>query len=396
MADRDIDVAVIGGGSAGLATALAAVKAGLSARIYERYTHARPAGTILNLWAPPMHALECMGVNMEDVGAPCRSLFCKNTGALRAEITNPDIGPGFVGLLRPDLYARMVDALPDGVIEFNRNLTSIDDKGSHVQLTFADGAVVRAGVLIGADGIDSFVRKHLWGDNPRRNHDLAIIGGYTYNIPDESKLGQCVIMHDRQVQAAYSTILSNGRIGQQWWVLESWPDAKEAPADLRAHALEKAQGFAGPFEELITSSPESNLQRWSIRDHVPLKKWARGRISLAGDAAHATSPYAGYGAGMSICDGYFIGQKLYGVDISDTKAVEAALAAYVTCQRDHTNKQVNQAYMLGKLFHYTPFPLNILRDAVLDWTPLMQWQMGEANPKEIIAQLKVMGQGITA
>ncbi|KXJ93623.1 hypothetical protein Micbo1qcDRAFT_220244 [Microdochium bolleyi] len=394
MANRDVDIAIIGGGPAGMATALAALKAGLTTRIYERYSHARPAGNILNLWPPPLHALECMGVDVKDIGAPCRTTFCSSTGSARADVKMPEDAAGFVGLLRPDLYERMLAALPGGTVEFNRNATTISDNGDHVQLAFADGSSVRAGVLIGADGIDSVVRKHLWGDHPKRSHDLAIIGGFTFEPAEGAELNECVLMHGRRVQGTYSSILSKGRKGHQWWVLEAWPDAKEAPADLHSHALQLARGFSGPLATIVEKTPEANLQRWPIRDRVPLTQWAKGRISLAGDAAHATSPYAAYGAGMSICDGYFIGQKLRGINLSDTGAVEAALAAYESCQREHTTAQVNQAYFLGRLFHHTPFPLTLVRDTVLDWTPFLQWVVGDTNPKEIMAQLDVMGPGI--
>ncbi|KAJ1336182.1 FAD-dependent urate hydroxylase [Microdochium nivale] len=394
MAERDVDIAIIGGGPAGMATALAALKAGLVTRIYERYSHARPAGNILNLWPPPLHALGYMGVDVQDIGAPCYTTFRNSSGTVRANVKMPKDAEGFVGLLRPDLYERMLAALPAGTVEFNRNVMSINDNGDHVRLVFADGSSVKAGVLIGADGIDSVVRKHLWGDRPKRNHDLAIIGGFTFEAAEGAELNECVIMHDRNVQGTYSTILSKGRKGHQWWVLEAWPDEKDAPADLQSHALDKARAFSGPLAQLIANTPAANLQRWAIRDHVPLKKWAKGRISLAGDAAHATSPYAAYGAGMSICDGYFIGQKLHGINLSDTTAVEAALAAYESCQREHTTGQVNQAYFLGRLFHHTPYPLTLLRDTVLDWTPFLQKVAGDTNPRDIMAQLDVMGKGI--
>jgi len=398
---RDIDVAVVGGGPAGMATALSFIKAGFQVKVYERYKYARPAGNILNLWPPPIHALRSMGVDVKDIGAPCHSTFRNAAGKLRADVKLPqDIidqyGGGFVGLLRPDLYKRMLAALPEGVVEFDSEVQAIEDCNDHVKITFSSGRLVRAGILIGADGIDSFVRSHLWGSTPKRNHDLHTIAGFTFAKPANAELNECVLSHNRYVQGTYSGILSDGRKGFQWWVLEAWPDSKPAPENLSQHALELARGFQGPLLDLVKATPKENLTRWPIRDRVPLKKWSKGRISLAGDAAHATSPYAAYGAGMSICDGYFLGQRFHKVDLDDRSAVAKAFDEYGAAQLTHTTSQVNHAYFLGRLFHHTAFPLTVLRDLVLDWTPFLQRQAGDRNPQDIIAQLKLMGPGIVA
>lgn len=97
---------------------------------------------------------------------------------------------------------------------------------------------------------------------------------------------------------------------------------------------------------------------------------------------------------MSICDGYFIGQRLNKVDFDDTEAVRKALATYEGDQLEHTTTQVKQAYFLGQLFHHTPFPITWLRDSVLDWTGFLQAQAGDRNPQDIIHQLSLMGDGV--
>ncbi|UQS25342.1 FAD-dependent monooxygenase [Amycolatopsis thermalba] len=87
---------------------------------------------------------------------------------------------------------------------------------------------------------------------------------------------------------------------------------------------------------------------------TPLRQWSKRRATLVGDAAHATSPYAAYGAGMATEDGYFLGRRLAGADLSDYAAVRAALDAFEAPRKPHTARQVQQACVLGRLFHHAP------------------------------------------
>src|SRR4051794_9037025 len=112
-------VAVLGGGPAGMATALSVHQAGHEVVVFERYREARPAGrppplsahqpgpggvafdrsrearpagNILNPWPPPLKALHTLGVDTEDLGAPCRSQFRNSRGKVRATIRSaPEI-----------------------------------------------------------------------------------------------------------------------------------------------------------------------------------------------------------------------------------------------------------------------------------------------------------------
>lgn len=395
-------VVVLGGGPAGMASALSLNVAGHPVVILERYREARPAGNILNLWPPPIRALREMGVDTADLGAPCHTTFRNTVGHVRADIRIPaqvqaEFGGGFIGMLRPDLYSRMLSALPAGMLRTHQEVVTIDDSSTdRILLTLGDGSTLTTPLLVGADGIDSMVRRQLWGPSEKREHRLHIIGGYTFESVPSAEPGEAVLTHDRQVQGSYTAIRRNDETGFQWWVLEAWDPRSEPPADLHEHALALARRFGGALEELVQATPQAHLQRWPIRDRKPLKKWSRGRITLAGDAAHATSPYAAYGAGMSICDGYVLGQELHGVDLSDTQAVSSALHRYDERRIPHTTAQVQQAYALGQVFHHAPRLLRPVRDFVLDHTPLLQKQVGERSPGEIMAQLEEMGAGITS
>ncbi|GAA5156526.1 MULTISPECIES: FAD-dependent oxidoreductase [Amycolatopsis] len=385
-------VAVIGAGPAGMATALSVHQAGHEVTLLERYPQARPAGNILNLWPPPIKALGLLGVDTADLGAPCYSEFRSASGRTRARVELPRhvvdaYGGGFIGLLRPELYERLLSALPRGVLHVNRPVERFEQDEAGARLFLADGEVVEADVVVGADGIDSLVRRTLWGESPKREHNLHIFGGFTLDEEVRAEAGLCIVAHDRTVQGSWTSIRHKGRDGFQWWVLGAHDAATEFTGDLHATATAMGAGFADPLPRLIAATAPENVQRWVLRDRRPLKQWSKGRATLVGDAAHPTSPYAAYGAGMATEDGYFLGRHLAGVDLGDYAAVRRALEAFEAPRKPHTARQSQQAWVLGQVFHHAPRPLRPLRDLVLDRTPLLQKVVGESSPREILEQL---------
>lgn len=392
MTARRGRVAVIGAGPAGMATALSVHQAGHDVALLERYPEARPAGNILNLWPPPIKALGLMGVDVTDLGAPCQSEFRSSTGRTRAVVRLPHevvdaYGGGFIGLLRPELYARLLEALPDGVLRTNQEVSSFTQDETGVHLAFGDGHTETFDVLVGADGIDSLVRRTLWGEAPKREHHLHILGGFSFGELPDVPTGRCIVSHDRRTQGSWTAIRARGRSGFQWWVLTAHDAATDFHGDLHASATALAQDFVDPLPRLIAATEPGDVQRWVIRDRKPLKAWSSGRVTVVGDAAHPTSPYAAYGAGMATEDGYFLGRRLAGLDLTDHAAVAQALQEFEAPRRPHTARQSQTAYFLGQLFHHAPRPLAPVRDLLLDHTPFLQKVVGESTPGEILKQL---------
>ena len=245
-------VAVIGAGPAGMSAALSLHQAGHDVTLIERYKEARPAGNILNLWPPPIKALGLMGVEVEDLGAPCRSEFRSASGRVRAVVRLPQdvidtYGGGFIGLLRPELYERLLAALPPGTLRVDTEVTAIDQDERGVDLTFADGHHERFDVLVGADGIDSLVRRTLWGEAPKREHHLHIFGGFTFDDTLGVETGRCVVSHNRTTQGSWTAIRHKGRSGYQWWVLTAHDAATDFTGDYHQAATALAQPFADPL-----------------------------------------------------------------------------------------------------------------------------------------------------
>jgi 6-hydroxynicotinate 3-monooxygenase len=382
-------IAIIGAGPAGMATALAAHRLGFDATIYERYPEVRPAGNILNLWPPPQKVLGLLGVDIHDLGAPADSMFVRHDGKVRARIQLPqevkdEYGGGFIGLLRPGLYQRMLDALPEGTIRYAHEMTSFTDAGDRVTVHLRDRDDAEAEILVGADGINSAVRRGLWGEQPLRHQNLHLVAGYLFcEAPDPVT----VVAHNRTTQGSYSAIRHEGQSGYEWWVLEAFDPQVPFSEDLRAFVRRRARGFAEPLPSLIEQTPSEHLFRWEIRDRKPLKQWGRGRVTLLGDAAHPTSPYAAYGAGMSIEDGYFLAAELEQLDLTDTGQVRRGLQAFEERRKKHTAQVSQLAWMNGLMFHRCPSWLAPVRDLIFDHTPLLQKVIGEATPGQILSQL---------
>src|SRR3954470_21165657 len=262
-------VAVLGAGPAGMAAALGALKAGHDVVVYERYREARPAGNILNLWPPPVKALRALGVDTEDLGAPTDTEFRNVQGKVRVRVKQDEdvrkaYGGGFIGLLRPELYERMLAAIPDGVIRFNQQVDRIEQDERAVTLHFADGTTAEHDVLIGADGIDSLVRRTLWGDEPKREHRLHIFGGFPFAEVEGTTPNTCILTHSRTTQGSWTSIRNHGRDGHQWWVLTATDPDAPPPADLKAAATELAAGFPAPLPGLIAATDPGNVQRWVV------------------------------------------------------------------------------------------------------------------------------------
>jgi 2-polyprenyl-6-methoxyphenol hydroxylase-like FAD-dependent oxidoreductase len=106
--------------------------------------------------------------------------------------------------------------------------------------------------------------------------------------------------------------------------------------------LDLFAGDAGPATAIIEST-DNELGAYPVHDMPSVPAWHHGRVVLAGDAAHATSPSSGQGAAMAIEDAIVLAKCL-----RDIPELAAAFAAYTQLRRARVERIVAYSARIGR------------------------------------------------
>src|ERR1700730_3625180 len=220
------------------------------------------------------------------------------------EAVEAAFGAPYYHFHRADLLKALADALPSERLHLGHRLAGFGDHGDRVELRFANGATVSAGVLVGADGIHSTVRGELFGpEKPRFTGCIAYRG-----LVRADRLGHVELevlannwMGPRGHFVHY--FVAGGRLvnfvainERETWTRESWTDRGEG-----GDALAAFKGGDPQVSAIIGAVDETFI--WALFDRAPLDHWSVGRVTLLGDACHAMLPFMAQGAAQSIEDG---------------------------------------------------------------------------------------------
>jgi len=312
---RNPDIAIIGAGIGGLATAAALRRVGIDAQVYEQAEAFARVGAGIQQSPNAMKVHRGLGVEArlrEVAFAPATSL---NRDAMTGAVTNEHpLGPAaearygapYLTLHRGDLHAALADSVPAGSVHRGKTVVRIAQDGGKVALAFADGSAVSADAVIGADGVHSLVRQHVGiTDRPRFTGRVA----YRTTFPAARLRGAEVGRSrtkwwgaDRHmvvylVTAARDEVyfVTSQPERADWITAESW-SAKGDVDELRA----AFRDFHPDARAVLAAAPE--VHKWGIFERDPLPTWRRGRVVLLGDSCHPMTPYMASGAAMALED----------------------------------------------------------------------------------------------
>ncbi|MFJ9927780.1 FAD-dependent oxidoreductase [Streptomyces misionensis] len=336
---------VIGGGIAGTAAALGLHKAGCHVRVYEAHPgSAEDIGAFLTLASTGMRALAQLDATraVTAVGFPLTSLrLIDAEGAELAhvplgEVAEPDLR--YRCLRRGELNAALqVEAARRGIrLTHGARLTSVTDGPYGVTARFADGTTATGDLLIGADGLNSTVRRVLTPGVRPGYAGQRVYYGYTPGAPDST--GSGVITMVRGSASAFGYAVSPA--GEAYWFARVGEDPLpgRTPAARtavpREHLLSVLERDATPAAALVAAAPGPLMV--TNATEMPLgATWHTGRVLLIGDAAHAASPATGQGASTGLEDAVVLAKAL-----RDLPDVARAFAAYERLRRPRVEHNI--------------------------------------------------------
>ncbi|EAW12331.1 putative salicylate hydroxylase [Aspergillus clavatus NRRL 1] len=364
--EKQFTVAIVGGGIGGLTLAAGLLRRNVPVQIYEAAAEFKEVGLGLTIGPAAHRAMPLLDPQIREIydslitthaDSPGYERFRQTwfevvwaTGLKAGEVLMDlqALPSGQTTVRRADFLDALVSLIPDGVAHFGKRLVELVETAAGVELRFGDGSVATADVVVGCDGIHSKVKEFMLPEE----HEMVrprYSGMYGYRaVLDMETMVEAVGDHRARVATMY---VGDGAYGISYpimrakkvnvglyvlrdqWDDEAWvrPASKEDMRRDLAHMGEYVN-------RLVEHMPDPS--QWAIFEHPHSSTYARSRVVILGDAAHASTPHQGAGAGQAIEDSHVLAELLGDASVVQAEDAVAALQAYDAVRRPRSQRVV--------------------------------------------------------
>lgn len=356
-----MEIIIVGAGIGGLTAAASLLQRGHKVRVYEQSPQLGEVGAGIQMSANAVKVLDSLGLRARFEPTAVRPKAFEfrrfDSGEMLhrlplGEQHEQRHGAPYFQIHRSDLHSALHDAvrkLDPQAIVLNAKAARIEEDATSASVHFVDGSSVRGDLVVGADGIKSVVRKHVIGaDQPLFTGQVAwrcIVP--VSRIPSELRTDVVSTIWCGPNNHAVTYYLRNGELlnfvgcverpdeEESWTAKRPW---EELDADYR--------GWHPMVRALIETVDRDQCFRWALNNRAPSMIWSSPRVTMLGDAVHATLPYMAQGAAMAIEDAAVLARAL------ELEApLQDQLRTYERHRAPRTARVVEESNEMGELYH---------------------------------------------
>lgn len=309
-------VLVVGGGIGGLCAAIALRRKGIAVDLIEIKSEWTVYGVGIIQQSNVVREMAHLGLldayldaaySFEDVG-----IYDTEGNALvripGQRLAGPDY-PANVGISRRALHKVLSEtAVELGTqVRLGLSLEQFEQHAAGVDVLFTDGGRGHYDLVVGADGLYSKVRELLFGDRYQPRFTGQSVWRYNFR-----RLPQIDHLANYQGPAGNAGLVPLADDLMYMFTTSHEPGNPWMATDQLAEQMrQRLQGMGGLIAELRDQITDSSQVVYKPLEAVFVTEpWYRGRVLLIGDAAHATTPHLGQGAGMAIEDAVVLSEEL--------------------------------------------------------------------------------------
>lgn len=343
---------ISGGGLAALVAATRLGQAGWSVRVHERSAAIRDSGSGIYVWENGLRVLEAIGAYEEATEGAVAGKGSKFRGAGGEERSRMpedlERRMRLRSIPRQQLLTALISAAERAGVEI-RTGSDVAAASPDGRLHLTSGEVLKADIVIGADGVHSPVR-----------HSLDLTGSFE-EMPDGALRAMIprrpedgddyYVEHWNGTRRILVTPVSRDQIYLALTCLHEDEAARAIPLDKRL--------WRESFPHLASMIDRIDEARWDRFVMVKARQWSLGHAAIVGDAAHAMTPNLGQGGGMAMQNALSLATEL--AHLGRREEIPAALARWEARERDLVGHTQTWSWLYGFL---TTWPDELRSDAV--------------------------------
>jgi 2-polyprenyl-6-methoxyphenol hydroxylase-like FAD-dependent oxidoreductase len=317
-------VLVIGGGAAGNAVTVLLRRAGLTVDLVEsRDDWNATAGSGITLQGNALRVLRELGVweqvRASGFGFGSVGITAPDGTVLHVQRdlrTGGDDLPATVGMQRPRLQRILIDAVraAGATVRLGTRAEILDQDDTGVRVRFSDGTESRYDLVVAADGLGSATRAAIGITDKPEATGMAI---WRVAAPRPAGVTRTDLAYGGPAYIAGYCPTSDTTLYA--YVVEANRDRASMAPDSHADEMRRlARHYGGFWPEITAHITDPAQVNYTWFDRMLVEgSWHRGRVVLAGDAAHCCPPTLAQGAAMSLEDAWVLAQLLTASDTWD-------------------------------------------------------------------------------